>query len=210
MDPKDSPRRHDDADSLEAERQRLLAAFTKVAAEHGYADLEIEQVCAYAGVTRETFEAHFETKEQGLVAAQDAFLRQLLLDVVAVCDTPVEWPLRVRAGLEAVISSLLEARGLARVFAVEAAANSIAAAERQRAIFDEFAALLREGRRHYPAAASLPDVTEQVVIAGVAAIVSGHLLLEDPLAIPTEEAQLVELLLMPYVGAAEARRFASA
>lgn len=191
------------------DRERLVAAIAKAASEHGYAKLDLEHVLRYAGLSRATFDAHFESKEQGLLAAQDAFFDRLWLDVAGACDMPGEWPLKVRAALAAILSSLVEASTLARVFAVEAAAASLAAAERQFAALDQFAALLRDGRRHYPAAASLPVATERALVGGVASIVSGHLLMEDPQAIPAQEAQLVELLLIPYLGEGEARRVAS-
>lgn len=191
------------------QRERLVAAFSKAAAEHGYAQLKLEQVVRYAGVSAEAFEAHFESKEQGLVAAQDAFLERLWLDVVTACDSSVEWPLKVRASLHAILASLVEASNLARVFAIEATAASLVAAERQFAALDQFAELLREGREHFPAAATLPEATERGLVGGIASIVSSHLLMEDPLAIPKLEAQLVEFVLIPFVGEGEARRVAA-
>ena len=192
------------------QRERLVSAFAKAAAEHGYAGLELDQVRRYAGVTEDAFAAHFENKEQGLIAAQDAFFDRLWLDVAGACDAPGDWPLKVRAALAAILASLVEASNLARVFAIEAAAASLAAAERQFAALDQFARLLAGGRRLYPEAASLPEATERALVGGIASIVSGHLLMEDPQAIPALEAQLVELVLIPYLGEGEARRVAAA
>jgi TetR/AcrR family transcriptional regulator len=192
------------------QRQRLVAAISKAASEHGYAKLTVEQVLRNAGVSRATFDVHFESKEQGLIAAQDAFFDRLWLDVIGACDSPANWPLKVRAALRAVLASLVEVNNLARVFAVEAGAVSLGAAERQFAALDQFATLLRNGRRHYPDAASLPDATERALIGGIASIVAGHLLMEDPQAIPVLEKQLVELVLIPYLGEVEARRVAEA
>ena len=194
----------------EGQREMLVDAYAKAAAEHGYAKLEVTHVLRYAGVPRATFDAHFESKEQGLIAAQDAFLDRLWLDVTGACDTPAAWPARVRAAVGAVLSSLAEASALARVFAIEATAASLAAAERQLRALDEFATLLRDGRRHYPSAASLPDATERALVGGIASILSGHLLVEDAQAITALERQLVEFILIPYVGQGEARRVASA
>jgi AcrR family transcriptional regulator len=204
------PRRHSEAASgFAQDRERLIAATAKAVAEHGYSTLTVDQVLRYADVSRAIFDAHFESKEQSLIAAQDAFLHRLWLDAIHACEAPPDWPRKVRAALEAVLTSLAEASGLARAFTVEAAA-SLAAAERQFAAFEEFATLLRDGRRHYPEAASLPEATERALVGGIASIVSNHLLMEDPRAIAALESQLVELLLIPYVGEEEARRVASA
>src|SRR3954452_22233618 len=126
--------------------------------------------------------------------------RDLWLEGLAACEQVEEWPRRVQAGLRAVLEAMVDASAVARVFTVEAAASSLAAAERQLAAIDRFAALLREGRRIYPRAASLPQVTERMLIGGIASILCDHLMGENPAAIPLLEPQLVELLLIPYLG----------
>lgn len=198
-----------DPEGTDDERDRLIAAFGKAVSERGYKDLTLDHVARYAGLSRARYEAHFDTKEQGLVAAQDVFLDRLWLDVLAACETPEEWPAKVCAALRAVISSLVEASNLARVFTVEATTASFAAAERQFASLEQFAALLREGRRRYPRAASLPHPTERLLVGGIASIVSQHLLAEDPAALPALETELVASLLTPYLGEAEATRAAA-
>jgi AcrR family transcriptional regulator len=190
-----------DPGRADPERARFIAAFGKAASEHGYRDLTIEQVARYAGTAPARIEAYFDSKEEGLVAAQDAFLDRIWLDVLDACETPVEWPLRVRAALRSVIVSLTEASALARVFAIEATGASVAAAERQFAVLDSFARLLRDGRRIYPRAAKMPKITERALVGGVASIISGHLLAEEPRVLAALEPQLVELVLTPYVGA---------
>jgi AcrR family transcriptional regulator len=181
----------------------------KAAVDYGYAKLTVDHITHYAGISRSIFFVHFETKEQALMAAQDAFLEQLWLDVIHACEAPQAWPLKVRAGLAALLASLVETSNLARVFAIEASAASPAAAERQFAALDQFADLLRDGRRHYPKAESLPRATERALVGGIASIVSSHLLMEDPQAIPSLETQLVEFVLIPYLGVGEARRTAA-
>ncbi len=190
------------------ERSRLVVAFTKAAGEHGYAGLQLGQVVRYAGVSRATLDTHFKTKEQGLLAAQNAFLDRLWVDVLGACEIPGEWSLRVQAALRAVLSSLVEASNLARVFAVEAPGASPAAAERQFRTLDELAVLLRDGRRHHPVAASLPSATERALVGGIASIVTAHLLVEEPRAIHDLETELVELVLIPFLGETAARRVA--
>lgn len=197
------------SEAADGQRRLLVDAFAKVVAEHGYAGLDMERVLRTAGVSRTAFEAHFESREQILIAAQDAFIDRLWMDMVNACEGTGAWPSKVRAGLGAVLASLAEASALARVFAIEATAASLAATERQYAALERYAASLRDGRRLYPGAASLPDATEPALVGGIASILFGKLLVEDPQAIPALETQLVELLLTPYVGGSEARRVAA-
>lgn len=191
-------------------RERLLEAIVKTAGEHGYSDFTVERAVKRAGVSSDTFYRYFESREKGLLAAHEAYLNRLSLEVAAACEAGDEWPAKVRRGLGAMIASLVEASAPARVFAVEAAAASFAAAERQFATMEEFAAMLRVGRRIYPAAASLPDITERALIGGVSSIVIRHLLAENAENLPALQPELVELVLIPYLGESEARRAARA
>lgn len=189
------------------ERDRLIAAFGKAASEHGYRDLTVEQVARYAGTSSARVEAYFASKEEGIAAAQEAFLDRLWLDVLDACAGPADWPDKVRSALRSVLVSLAEASALARVFAVEAKA-SLAAAERQFAVLDSFAVLLSHGRRRFPQAASMPSTTERALVGGVASIISGRLLDEEPQALVALEPELLELVLLPYLGRERAREFA--
>lgn len=199
----------DDEDSSGDLRARLVYAFSRAAGERGYAQLDIDLVCRYAGVSTERFREQFETIEQALEAAQEAFLQRLWLDLVAACEAGEDWPDRVRAGVTALVGSLSEASAAARVFAIEAPGVSFVAAERQFAALDRLAALLRDGRSLYPQAAQLPEVTERALIGGVVSIVCEHLLAEDPQAIPALRRQLIEILLTPYLGFEQARAVAA-
>ena len=190
-----------------AERERLVAAIARAASEHGYARMTVEQVVDYAGVPRGAFDDHFQGKEQGIVAAQDTFLEDLWQEVSGACDGDGDWPAKVRAGLRAGLTFLTEASCLARVFAVEAA-ESLAANERQFATLENFAELLRAGRRFYPDSAAMPKEMERALVGGVASIVTDRLLAERPQALIDLEPQLAEFVLTPYVGQGEAKRVA--
>jgi AcrR family transcriptional regulator len=196
------------SDALGAERDRLIAAFGRAASEHGLRALTVAQVTHYAGLTTAEFERHLGSKEGGLLAAQDAYLDRLWLDVREACAGPAIWPDKVSFAIKALIASLAETSDLARVFVVEAWVDSFAAVERQFATLDSFAALLSEGRRFYPQASTLPSITERVLVGGIASIVRGRLLAEEPRSLAALEPELVELVLIPYLGLAEARRIA--
>jgi TetR/AcrR family transcriptional regulator len=204
----DSQRGPESGTGAGEERELLVAAVARAAAEHGYFRLTVDQVIRYAGVSRAAFDAHFESLEQAVVAAQDAFLGRLHEEVAAACHGDAEWPANVRAALSAGLDYLVEASTLARVFVIEAAAASLAARERQFATMDGFSELLRAGRRHYPDSADMPPMIERALIGGIASIVSDRLLSEEPRALVALEPQLAEFILVPYLGRAEARRVA--
>lgn len=190
------------------ERGKIVTAIARAVAEYGYSQLTLEQVLSDAAVSAEGFEAQFDSLEQGLIAAQDDFLQRLRLEVASACEVDRPWPDQVRAALDAALSYLADAHALARGFVVEATAASLVASERQFAALEDFTELLREGRRLYPEAAGMPASTERALIGGIASIVCDRLLAEEHQALARLEPQFAEFLLVPYLGRAEASRFA--
>lgn|GEM_PF-860414 len=188
------------------ERELLVSAFSRSLGEHGYRALTLATVARNAGVPEAYLSVYFETKEAGLLAAQEAFLERLWVEVTGACEAPEEWPGKVSAGLGSAISTLSEASELARVFTVEATGASLAAAERHSAALERYASLLAEGRRRYPRSGGLPEPAERMLIGGVASIAASTLLAEEPAVLVTLRPQLTEMLLLPYLGAEEARR----
>ena len=192
------------------ERSQIVAAIARAVAEYGYTGVTMDQVLRQAGVGAERFQAHFATLEQGLIAAQEAFLEQVRLEIAVACDLDRPWSDNVCAALGAVLAYLSEASDLARGFIVEATASSLAASERQYTALEALAELLRQGRRFHPRAEGMPDAVERALIGGIASIVSAGLLSEEPQALVELGPQFAELLLLPYVGRAEASRIARA
>jgi AcrR family transcriptional regulator len=193
---------------LEAQRERLIDAFTKIASERGYAKTTVEEIAALAGVPEAAFFEHFESKDQCLTAAYDAFVDRMVEEAQQAADVE-EWPLKVREAVAAGLGFVTETATRARFFAVEAPAAGPIVFERHIAAMARIVFLLRSGRDHYPRAADLPEMTEQVLVGGAACLVSSALLSEEHSRLPSLESQLVELLLTPYLGRDEARRIAA-
>jgi AcrR family transcriptional regulator len=193
----------------QARRERLIDAFTKVAAERGYAQTTVNEIAVAAGVPDRDFYAHFADKRQCLSAAHDAFFERLMAETATAVDPDQEWPLRVRDAVGAALEFIEETASRARFFAVEVLVAGPLILERHVSALNRIAPLLREGREHYPAAADLPERTELVLIGGAAFLVLSSLLAEEPPRVPGFESELVEILLTPYVGRDEARRIAA-
>jgi AcrR family transcriptional regulator len=192
----------------QAQRKRLIDAFTKVAAERGYLQTTVNEVAASAGVPRSAFYAHFADKRQCLSAAHDAFFDRLLAEAASAVDGDREWPLRVRDAVAATLEFVGETASRARFFAIEVLVAGPLIAERHASALNRVVPMLREGRVHCPAAADLPELTEPMLIGGAAFLIQSTLLAEEGLRVAQLEAELVEILLTPYVGGAEARRIA--
>jgi AcrR family transcriptional regulator len=192
------------------ERSEIVTAIARAVTEYGYTTVTLEQVLRQADLSEDRFRVHFASLGEGLAAAQEAFLEQVRLEIAVACDLERPWTQNLRAALDAVLTYLTEASGLARGFIVEATASSLAASERHFSALESLAELLRQGRRFYPRAEEMPDAVERALIGGVASIVSARLLSEEPRALRELGPQFVEFLLLPYLGRAEASKIARA
>ncbi len=197
-------------EDAQADRRRLIDAFTKIASERGYASTTVNEVAAAADLPRSVFFEHFSSKRQCLSAAYDTFFERLVAETKQNMDTDGEWPLQVKAAVGAGLGFVSETATRSRFFAVDALVAGPVILERYLAAMNRVVPLLREGREHSPEAGELPELTEPVLIGGIAGLLSGSLLEEDLTSIAGLESELVEMLLTPYVGRDEARRLAAA
>jgi AcrR family transcriptional regulator len=191
------------------ERERLLDSFTKLAVEVGIGGVSGVEAAERAGLPAAAFHRHFQDERRCLVAAHDAFFERLSGHVAEAVREEGEWPARVRRAISACLECLAEMEGRARLFAVEAIAAGPPILERRFSYTAEVACALREGRRHFPTAAQLAAPLEWLLVAGALAQVTAYLLSEQGSRLPTLEAELTELILLPYLGAEAARRFAA-
>jgi AcrR family transcriptional regulator len=105
------------------QRQRILLAARDVFASRGYAGAGIEEIVARARVSRTTFYAFFENKEECLLAVFGLGLERIGREVVrVVVETgalELEPADRVRAEVRAVSSALAADPAMARVLLIE-------------------------------------------------------------------------------------------
>src|SRR5262249_3032396 len=116
------------------------------------------------------------------------------------------WPGRVRTTVAACFEFIEEVEPVARLFAVESARTGAAGIECKCRMVDQAALRLERGRLLYPDAKSLPASMERALIAGSVTIVASKML--EGARLSEIEPEVAELLLIPYVGAAEARALA--
>lgn len=194
-------------DLLSRKRERLIDAVTRLGTERGLSALDPASIAASAGLESEDFQRYFETADQCLLAALESFLDRMLQHIDAALDDGVEeWPGRVRTTVAACFEFIEEVEPVARLFAVEAARTGAAGIECKCKMVDQAALRLERGRLLYPEAKSLPASMEQALIAGSVTIVASKMLEGAPLS--EIEPEVAELLLIPYVGAVEARALA--
>lgn len=144
-----------------------------------------------------------------LLAQQEAFER-LHERLTAACASRRDLPGKLAAATVAAVEFARSEPALARLLVLDAVAADRALAAGVLGAHEALAAMLRDARSRLPAAGELPELTELALVGAVAALIGGALLGSDGLTLDELEPQLAELVLTPYLGAAEARRLALA
>ncbi|HVY79190.1 MAG TPA: TetR/AcrR family transcriptional regulator [Solirubrobacterales bacterium] len=193
----------------ENQRQRLLAGAATAMAEHGYAQMSVAHIIAAAGVSRTTFYKNFDNKIGCVVAAHDAAFARLMAQVLRACGAERKWVDKVVAGLDAALEFAAHEPEAARLLVLDAVGAEPVLVSRVITSDEYLVGLLRAGRDHHPEMGSLPALTERAMISGAASIVGSRLLAGEADRLPQLRPQLAQLILMPYVGAEEARRIAA-
>ncbi len=190
------------------QRERLIAGLAEAVAEKGYAAVTLADVVRQAKVSRRVFYANFESKEQCFLAAFEVVvdhLRELLAEAVAGVEG---WPRQAIAATRATLAFLAAEPELARLCLVESRAAGPAVTARFNEAVGEIAPLLRQGRSARPEAARLPDSTEDSTIGSLVSLAQRKVAAGEATHLEDLLPDCAELVLLPYLGPAEAARLA--
>lgn len=190
------------------QRDRIIVGVANALAEHRYGSLTVEHVIAAAGVSRRTFYDNFANKEEAVLVAHDVIFERFLGTLVRACNSQTEWPLKVKAALAAALDFAAAEPGQAQLLTLDALASNVEIAQRVLDANEHLASLLSAGRRTSERAAGLPQLTEKALVGAITAIVAARLMNREAESLPGLLPEVLELTLIPYLGAEEAKRFA--
>lgn len=189
----------------ENQRERLLNGVVEAVAEHGFGETTIGSITKAAKISRRTFYEYFPNKEECFLAAYEMIDAHIRGAMLAAADPAEPWPEQVRARLATLLATLDRDAAVARFYLVEplAAGGEIAARYR------DAMQLLAETIRPEPTPADIDvEVRDQVLMGGVATLISRRLKAGGEARLAELLPDLVELVLAPYLGRDEARRIA--
>lgn len=140
-------------------------------------------------------------------AFESAFARlQVLLEMACVGGGP--WPERLRVAVRQALEFSAADPAAASVLTNGALAEGIDGVERYERLMAFLAGLLEAGRAESLYGADLPATTERSLAGGVATIVANRVDRGRAEELPGLVAEVVQFVLTPYLGAAQARRVA--
>ena len=183
------------------QRQRLLRAVVEVASGTGYGDLTVRDVIQRAGVSRRTFYEHFENKEEAFLAAYDLVVTRLASEVQASTTQGRSWSEKIGLGLATFLDRLAGDPALAHLCIVEVLAAGPPALAGRAAAIEAFRVFLEPGVREAPEGLPVPALAAQTAIGGAYEVVYSHVLHGRTAELPSLLPELLQIVLLPFVGA---------
>ena len=181
------------------QQERLIAGSVAAVAEKGFRDATVTDVSAAAGVSRRTFYAYFQTKEECFLATFELLEEHLLAAVAEAAASRPSWTAEVRARVAALLDLLKENPDLVRFAVVAPPAAGGAVMERNRRLLERLVEALvadaPEGRGY-----SQPTEVERHAIEGALAAVLADKVSDGEQRLAEAAPELVELVLVPFVG----------
>lgn len=205
------------------QRARMLSALVEVVAERGVGNVSVAHVVARSGVSRRTFYEIFADREDCFLAAFDAAIERIAAVVVPCYQREVKWRERMRAGLSALLEFLDCEPDTGRLVIVETLGAGPRALERRERVLAPIIAAVDAGRREATKGEGPPPLTAEGVVGAVLSVIHARLvacrppdlggLPAGPRTSEQQPGRLVELanqmmgmIVLPYLGAAAARR----
>lgn len=188
------------------QRARLLAGMAEVVAERGYQRITIAHVVARSGVSRRTFYDLFENREQCFLATFDHGLARAAAVVLPAYAQPEKWREQIRAGLTALLEFLDDEPTLGTLMIVDTPAAGPPALERRRRVLARLVEAVDAGRGEGDERRQLPALTAEGTVGSVLSIVHTRLLEKNPTPFLGLRNPLMNMIVLPYLGAAAARR----
>jgi AcrR family transcriptional regulator len=193
------------------QRERLIAGLAEAIAENGYSGTTIAHITRHAAVSRRTFYEHFSSKDECFVAAYDTVMAELRERVSTGFESAEDWPHAVRAGIGAMLEFLAAEPHLARLCMVEALVAGPVVVERYDAAIQSFVPYFKEGRegRAPEVLSRLSPTTEEALVGGMVSLISRRIIAGKAEELEELLPDLVEFILTPYLGSAEAAKIAA-
>jgi hypothetical protein len=130
---------------------------------------------------------------------------RLQVAVLEACQEQGEWPARVAASIVAVVDFAAAEPESMQLLTVEALIQRPDGGRRYVRTIEHFADLLRA---EAPVDERRPKSTEQALVGGVATAIADRMRHDMAGELRAAIPELVEFVLLPYVGSAEAKRWA--
>ena len=165
-----------------------------------------------AAVSKSDFYKHFDTKDSASCAAYDYAVERVHTTVAEACKAVAgeDWPVRVRAGIAAILGVFAAEPALASILLAEGLRAGRGIFDRYQAAVDSYVPLLRAGAPEPPGGAPVPAATDEAVVGGIASLLSRRVGAGEAADLTALAPEVLEFALTPHLGTEAARRIISA
>lgn len=192
-------------DILRLQRGRLLSAAIGLLAQRGYEATSIAAICTRAGVSRKTYYEIFDNREDCLAAILDDAEERVLAAMSEAVAAADPWRDRMRTGLWVLLCLADSEPALARACLIESQrSGGVVAVSRQR-IVARLTHALEQGRSQSPRGEAVGALTAEAMVGAIATVLSARLA-DGRTAVRELHGELMSMIVLPYLGAASARR----
>jgi AcrR family transcriptional regulator len=191
------------------QRERLLTSLAECLEEGGYEGTTVSTIGKRAGVSKSDFYKQFESKDACFVAAYDDAVERIREQVLAACKEADDWATGVLAALTALLDLLVAKPAQAGLVLVEGLRAGRGVYDRYQVALQSFVPYLRDGAPSPPGGEPPPEATDEAVVGGIASLLARRVLAGETTRLGELLPEIAEFALVPYLGAAEARRIIS-
>ena len=146
----------------------------------------------------------------GFANAFEASFARFQVRVEEAYAGPPDWPLRMAAAIRAALEFAAADPVAANTLTNEALAAGRDGIARRERLLAYAGRALAAGREERPQGPALPQLTEQALAGGIAALIAERLAGGHSAELPALAPEAIQFALTPYLGAAEAKRIAVA
>ena len=189
-----------------SEREWILIGIAECCAARGLEQTSIEDVCAAAGVSRESFDASFADTGECLGAAMESIVEQAWRALGEVGSAEKPWAAELRDGVAALLRVLAERPAFAQVALVEAPVAGGRAAALHGSAKAALLEFIERGREQ--AEPGLPAGAERGALAGAEALAVREVLAGRAAQLGEAAPDIVYMLAVPFLGVGAAARLA--
>jgi AcrR family transcriptional regulator/DNA-binding MarR family transcriptional regulator len=190
----------------EAQRTKILEAMAEAMSEHG-PSVTLAEVIARSNVSSGDFHEAFPDREACLLAAIDLGVERVCAIMLAAYEAESGWLDAIKAALFALLLFLESEPALGRLLVVYSMSGGDRVLRRRIEVLGVLAAAVDLGRLEGPAGKHPPPtVISEGVVGAVLTVLANRLLAEEPAGVMDLFGSLVSIIVLPYLGAAVARR----
>jgi AcrR family transcriptional regulator len=189
-----------------SEREWILIGMAECCVAKGYEETTVADVCAAAGVSRESFGRAFAGKDECLGAAMEAVVAEAWRALEGARSPEKPWAAALRDGAAALLEFLAERPAFARLALVEAPAAGGRAGMLRESGKAALLAFLEQGRE--PAEPGVPSSAARGALAGAEALAVRQVLTGNAERLGELAPDVVYMLAVPFLGVGGARQLA--